>query len=189
MSAISSTLIRRLSSTIWLILAMFSSLVAVFGRPERSLSPKVLRPRLNSAAQNFTEVNDGAEFPYTKSNSSLICVGVLSFKNKYLMTARYSILSPTHSNDCYITTARPKWLKLWWVTVNRWTTKFTSFYLRVLLVNFSDHPFIYKYNIPLWRGTERLNLLRRRARNHFLLTNSLILSSKYPFQGLKFRSL
>ena len=49
------------------------------------------------------------------------------------MTTRYSILSSTHSNDCYITTARPRWLKLWWVTVNRWTTKFTSFYLQVLL--------------------------------------------------------
>src|SRR5436190_13574311 len=99
---------------------MFSSVVAVFGHPERSSSPKILRPRLNSAAQNFTVVNDGAESPYTESNSSLICVGVLPFKNKYLMTARYSILSiftqrltSTHSNDCYITTARPKWLKLW----------------------------------------------------------------------------
>src|SRR5436190_18601991 len=98
---------------------MFSSVVAVFGRPEHSLSPKLLQPRLNSAAQNFTVVNDGAESPYTESNSSLICVGVLPFKNKYLMTARYSILfifiktlTSTHSNDCYIITARPKWLKL-----------------------------------------------------------------------------
>ena len=57
----------------------------------------------------------------------------IAFKNKYLVTARYSILFWTHSNDCYITTARPKWLKLWWVTVNRWTTKFTSFNLRMLL--------------------------------------------------------
>ena len=43
---------------------MFSSVVVVFGRPERSSSPKLLRPRLNSAAQNFTVVNDGAESPY-----------------------------------------------------------------------------------------------------------------------------
>ena len=114
-------------------LATFSSIVAVFGRPESSSSPKLLRPRLNSAAQNVTLVNAGVKSPYTQSNSSLICVGELPFKNKYLMTARYSILSSTHSNDCYITTVRPKWLKLRWVTVNRRTTKFTSFYLRVLL--------------------------------------------------------
>ena len=129
---------------------MFSSVVTVFGRPERSSSPKLLRLCLNSAAQNFTVVNDGAEFPYTESNSSLICVGVLPFKNKYLMTTRYSILSSTHSNDCYITTVRPKWLKLWWVTVNRWTTKFTSFfyeycYLAVEVGNFPDHPRMYMY--------------------------------------------
>ena len=126
-SAISLNLIRRSSSTIWWTLAMFWSVVAVFGRHERSSPPKLLRPRLNSAAQYFTVVNDGAESPYTESNSSLICVGVLPFKNKYLVTARYSILSSTHSNDCYITTAHPKRLKLWWVTVNRWTTKFTSY--------------------------------------------------------------
>src|SRR5436189_6488481 len=89
---------------------MFSSVVAVFGRSERSSSPKLLRSRLNSAAQNFTVVNDGVESLYTESNSSLICVGVLPFKNNYLMTARYSILSifiktltSSHSNDCYIT--------------------------------------------------------------------------------------
>ena len=101
-SVISLTLFRRLSNINWWTLAKFSSVVAVFGRPKRSSSPKLLRPRLNSAAQNVSVVNDGAE-------------------------------SSTHSNDCYITTARPKWLKLWWVTFNRWTTKFTSFYLRVLL--------------------------------------------------------
>ena len=129
-SVISLTLIRRAFSTIWWTLAMFSSVVAVFGCPERSSSPKLLRPRLNSPAQYFTVVNDGAESPYTESNSSSICVGVLSFKNKYLMTDRYSILSPTHSN---ITTVRPKWLKFWWVTFDRWITKFTSFYLRILL--------------------------------------------------------
>ncbi|CAH1389960.1 unnamed protein product [Nezara viridula] len=72
---------------------MFSWVVAVFGRLERSSSPKLLQRRLNSAAQNFTVVNDGAEPPYTESNLFLICVGVLPFKNKYLMTARYSILS------------------------------------------------------------------------------------------------
>ena len=130
---LSLSLIRRSSITIWWTLAMFSSLIAVLRRPERSSSPKLLRPRLNSAAQNFTVVNDGAEFPYIEFNSSLICVGVLPFENKYLMTPRYSILSSTHPNDCYITTARPKWLKLWWVTANRWTMKFTSFYLRMLL--------------------------------------------------------
>ena len=32
----------------------------IFGRPEPSSSPKLLRPRLNSAAQNVTVVNDGA---------------------------------------------------------------------------------------------------------------------------------
>ena len=118
-SAISLTLIRRSSSPIWWTLAMLSSAVAVFGRPERSSSPKLLRPRLNSAAQNFTVVNDGALSPYTVSNSTLICVGVLPFKNKYLMTARYSIfsiftktLTSTHSNDCQLKTARPNWLQL-----------------------------------------------------------------------------
>ncbi|GFX49273.1 hypothetical protein TNCV_3333911 [Trichonephila clavipes] len=40
-------------------------LVAVIGRPERTSSPKLLRPRLHSAAQNFTVVNDGAESSYT----------------------------------------------------------------------------------------------------------------------------
>ena len=132
-SAISLTFIWWSCRTIWWTFAMFSTIVAVFGRPERSLSPKLLQPRLNSAAQNFTVVNDSAEFPYTESNSSLIFVGVLPFKNKYLVTARYSILSSTHSNDCYVITARPKRLKLWWLTVNRWTTKFTSSHLRVLL--------------------------------------------------------
>ena len=38
-------------------------------RHERSSSPKLLRPRLNSAAQNFTVVNDGAE-----SNSFLMSI-------------------------------------------------------------------------------------------------------------------
>ena len=42
----------------------------------------------------------------------------------------------------------------------------------------------YKRNIPRWR----LNLLHRKARNHFLLTNSVLLSSKRRFQGSKFRS-
>ncbi|GFV41678.1 uncharacterized protein TNCV_3628291 [Trichonephila clavipes] len=98
---------------------MVSSVVVVFGRPGRSSSPKLLRPRLNSAAQTFIVVNDDAESPYTESTSSLICVGVLPFKNKYLMTARYTILSiftktltSTPSNDCYITSARPRWLNL-----------------------------------------------------------------------------
>ena len=139
-SNISLTLIQRSSGTIWWTLAMLLSVVAVFGRTKRSSFPKLLRLHLNSVAQNFTVVNYSAESPYTESNSSLISVGVLPFKNKYLMTARYSILAifiktlaSTHSHDCYITTARSKWLKLWWVSVNRWTTKFTSFYLRVLL--------------------------------------------------------
>ena len=154
-SAISLTLIRPSSSPIGWTLAMFSSVVAVFGRPKRLSSPELLRRRLNSATQNFTVVIDGAESPYTEFNSSLIRVGVLPFKNKYLMTARSLILSSTHSNDCYITTAPPKWLKLWWVTVNRWTTKFTSFYLRVLLSscwarNFSVHPRSGNvFNLPL----------------------------------------
>ncbi|GFU34173.1 hypothetical protein TNCV_3199651 [Trichonephila clavipes] len=64
---------RWSSSTIWGTLAMFSSVVAIFGRPERSSSPKLLQPRLNSAAHNFAEVNNGAESPNTESNSSLIC--------------------------------------------------------------------------------------------------------------------
>ncbi|GFX56263.1 hypothetical protein TNCV_2241971 [Trichonephila clavipes] len=104
-SAISLKLFRWSSSTMWGILAMFSSVVAVFGRPERSTSPKLLRPRLNSAAQNFSVVNEGAESPYTESNSLLIYVGVLPFKNKYLMPTRYLSLSlftktltSTHSN-------------------------------------------------------------------------------------------
>lgn len=47
--------------------------------------------RLNSAAQYFTSRNDDAVSPYTASNASLICIGVLPFKDKYLMTARFSI--------------------------------------------------------------------------------------------------
>jgi len=66
---------------------MLSSVVAVFGGPERSSFPKLVWSRLNSAAQNFMMVNDFAEFPYTVSNSSLVCVGVLPFINKYLMSA------------------------------------------------------------------------------------------------------
>ena len=44
-------------------------------------------------------VNDGAQSPNTESNSSLISVGVLPFKNKYLMTARYSTSSQVTEND------------------------------------------------------------------------------------------
>ncbi|KAG7301491.1 hypothetical protein JYU34_014457 [Plutella xylostella] len=98
---------------------MLSSVIAFFGRPERSSSPKLLRPRFNSAAQNFTVVNDGEDSPCTESNSSLICVGAFPFKNEYFKTPRYSIfsifsemLTSTHSNDCKIKTARQKWLKL-----------------------------------------------------------------------------
>ncbi|GFT05326.1 hypothetical protein TNCV_123551 [Trichonephila clavipes] len=36
---------------------MFSSVVAVFGRPKRSSSPKLLQPRVNPIAQNFTVQN------------------------------------------------------------------------------------------------------------------------------------
>ncbi|GFY36250.1 hypothetical protein TNCV_4846221 [Trichonephila clavipes] len=53
---------------------MFSSVVAVFGRPERSSSPKHLQPRLNSAARNFTVVNDEVGKPIDE-NSACVEVG------------------------------------------------------------------------------------------------------------------
>ena len=47
--------------------------------------------------------------------------------------------------------------------------------------------YIYKY--LLWRGSERLHLLHRRARNHFLPTNSVLSCSKHLLQRSTFRSL
>ena len=49
--------------------------------------------------------------------------------------------------------------------------------------------YIYKYNVTVWRESERLNLLRRQARNHFLLTHSVLLCSKHHVEGSKFHSL
>ncbi|GFU80125.1 hypothetical protein TNCV_580051 [Trichonephila clavipes] len=69
--AISLTLIHRVSGTIWLTLMMFSLVVAVFVRPERSSSPKLLRPRSNSAAQNFTVIIDGAKRAHTQDPTHL----------------------------------------------------------------------------------------------------------------------
>ncbi|GFX20658.1 transposable element Tcb2 transposase [Trichonephila clavipes] len=60
---LSLTLIRWSSSTIWWTLVMVSSVVAVFGRPERSSSPKLLRPRLNSTTQNFTVTGSAGQRP------------------------------------------------------------------------------------------------------------------------------
>lgn len=37
-----------------------------------------------------------------------------------------------NSNEYYVTTASSKWLKLWKLTLNRWTTEFNIFHLRVL---------------------------------------------------------
>ena len=39
--------------------------------------------------------------------------------------------------------------------------------------------YVYKYNVSLWRGSERFYLLHRRARNHFLLTNSAFMLKKF----------
>ncbi|GFT72654.1 hypothetical protein NPIL_195341, partial [Nephila pilipes] len=36
-------------------------MVTVLGRPERSLSPKLVLPHLSSTVQKFSMVNDGAE--------------------------------------------------------------------------------------------------------------------------------
>lgn len=68
-------------STIRWTFATLLSVVAVSGRPERSLSPKLVWPHLNSTSKNFTVVNDGADSPYTASNSSLLCVSVLRSKS------------------------------------------------------------------------------------------------------------
>ena len=43
--------------------------------------------------------------------------------------------------------------------------------------------------IPLWRGSKRLNLLHRQARNLFSPTNSVFLCSKRLFRRSEFRSL
>ena len=133
-SVISLTLIRQPSSTIWWTLAMFSTVVAVFGRPERSSSPKLLRPRLNSAAQNVTVANDGAEsLPLYRIQLSFdlrirIAFQKPMFNDSLVLNFILNSLKRLLHNNC-----ASKWLKLWLVTVNRWTTKFTSFYLRVLL--------------------------------------------------------
>ena len=47
---------------------------------------------------------------------------------------------------------------------------------------------IYNCNVPLRRGSDRSNLLHRRARNHFLL-NFVLLRLKRPIQRSKFRPL
>ena len=75
----------------------------------------------------------------------ILCV--LPFKNKYLLTAQYSILFSTHSNDCYITTAHSKWLKLFLSNCQQMNNSlafiYECCYLHAEVGNFSDHLRIY----------------------------------------------
>lgn len=96
-SAISLTLIRRSSSTIWW---TYSLVVVLFNFPQRML----VQSRLTSATETFTDVNDGTE----SLSTDLISVDILLFKNKYLFM---KILITT----CQTTTDHAKWLKLQWV--------------------------------------------------------------------------
>lgn len=75
------------------ILSTISGTVTSFGRPGRSSSIMLVRPRLNSAVQYLIVYNEGVGSPYTASNSVLISPLFFPFKNKYLITARISILS------------------------------------------------------------------------------------------------
>ena len=60
-SAISCTFIRRSSSTISYTCSIISGGVALFGRPSRGSSTRLVRPRLNSAAHFLILENEGEE--------------------------------------------------------------------------------------------------------------------------------
>lgn len=81
--AISLTVNRRFSMTVWCTKSTISSVLAVFGRPERSSSKKLVRPRLPSPTQlvltlvdekKLHRIQSATHFLFLKSLSYLIAL-------------------------------------------------------------------------------------------------------------------
>lgn len=60
-----------------------SSVIVVYGRPERSSSRMDVRQRLNSAAHFSTVENEMEKFFKVESNSVCMSIGIKLFKTKY----------------------------------------------------------------------------------------------------------
>lgn len=84
---------------------MLSSVGVVFGRPEHASSPKLLRPRFNSAAQNFTLINDGAVHG---ADGVFIHKTPLIFDLRRHIAFQKQIPNDTKTLSKIITTVRPK---------------------------------------------------------------------------------
>lgn len=129
-SIISLTLILRSSSTIWWILAMLWLVVAVFGRPNRSLSPKLLRPYLNSNAQNCAGGKWCCRVPIYRVQP------IFDLRRRIIFQRDRSILDFFHfhkniySHGLVQVTVRSRSLKLWLIPLERCT--FPDLYWRVL---------------------------------------------------------